>query len=59
MISKEDGETLDEYLENKVFAGNEGSVLDPQPDEVEGFNVFIERYKKGLAIERAAVDNLR
>lgn len=59
MISKEDCETLDEYLENKVFAGNEGSVLYPQPDEVEGFNVFIERYKKGLAIERAAVDNLR
>ena len=59
MISKDGGETLDMYLENKVFAGNEGTVLAPQPEEVEGFNVFIERYKKGLAIERAAVDNLR
>ncbi len=59
MISKDGGETLDMYLENKVFSGNEGTVLAPQPEEVEGFNVFIERYKKGLAIERAAVDNLR
>ncbi len=59
MISKEDGETLDAYLENKVFAGNEGSVIDPQPDEVDGFNEFMKRYKTGLAIERAAVDNLR
>ena len=58
MISKEDGETLDAYLENKVFAGNEGSVIDPQPDEVDGFNEFMKRYKTGLAIERAAVDNL-
>lgn len=59
MISKEDGETLDAYLENKVFAGNEGSVIDPQPEEVDGFNEFMKRYKTGLAIERAAVDNLR
>ena len=58
MISKEDGETLDAYLENKVFAGNEGSVIDPQPEEVDGFNEFMKRYKTGLAIERAAVDNL-
>ena len=59
MISKEDGETLDAYLENKVFAGNEGSVIDPQPEELDGFNEFMKRYKTGLAIERAAVDNLR
>lgn len=59
MISKDDSEPLDAYLENKVFAGNEGSVIDPQPEEVDGFNEFMKRYKTGLAIERAAVDNLR
>ncbi len=59
MISKDDSEPLDEYLENKVFAGNEGSVIDPQPEEVDSFNEFMKRYKTGLTIERAAVDNLR
>lgn len=59
MITKADGETLDEYLENKVFNGNVGTVITPVPEEVDGFNVFIKRYTKGLAIERAAVDNLR
>ena len=59
MISKDENETLDEYLENKVFAGNAGTVIGPVEKDVEGFNVFIERYKKGLAIERAAVDNLK
>lgn len=58
MINKEKGESLDMYLENKVFAGSEGMTLDPQQEQVDGFNVFIERYKKGLAIERAAVDNM-
>ncbi|MCH5213341.1 MAG: FGGY-family carbohydrate kinase [Oscillospiraceae bacterium] len=58
MIKKEDGETLDMYLENKVFADSRGMTLEPQPDQVEGFNVFIERYKKGLAIERAAVNTM-
>lgn len=58
MIKKENGETLDMYLENKVFAGSGGITIAPQPEQVDGFNVFIERYKKGLAIERAAVDNM-
>lgn len=53
------GKSLDEYLEENVFAGNTGITLQPIPEEVSGFNVFTERYKKGLAIERAAVDNLK
>lgn len=55
LINKEEGEALEDYLDNKVFAGNEGSTLDPNPAGVEGFNVFMERYMKGLEIERAAV----
>ncbi|MGM9937836.1 MAG: xylulokinase, partial [Candidatus Ornithomonoglobus sp.] len=58
MVTKEDGETLDAYLENKVFAESAGMTLAPQAEQVEGFNRFIESYKKGLAIERAAVDNM-
>ncbi|MGN1116512.1 MAG: FGGY-family carbohydrate kinase, partial [Candidatus Ornithomonoglobus sp.] len=58
MVTKEDGETLDAYLENKVFAQSAGMTLAPQAEQVEGFNRFIESYKKGLAIERAAVDNM-
>ena len=56
---KEEKETLSDYLENKVFAGAESVTLAPDPEDVEGFKVFIERYKAGLAIERAAVENLK
>lgn len=56
---KEEKETLSDYLENKVFAGAESVTLAPDSEDVEGFKVFIERYKAGLAIERAAVENLK
>ena len=56
MIDKEDGETLDSYLSNKVFAGEEGTTIDPDENDVKGFDEFIKRYQKGLEIERAAVD---
>ena len=57
LVDKKDGETLDEFLDNRVFAGNEGSTLDPKPEGVEGFNKFMDRYLKGLPIERAAVES--
>lgn len=55
---KEKEETLSEYLESKVFAGAESTTIAPDPEDVEGFQKFIERYKEGLAIERAAVESL-
>lgn len=58
MIQKKDGETLGDYLNEKVFAGQEGSSLDPDPEGVKGFDEFIKIYKAGLPIERAAVDSM-
>lgn len=57
LVNKEEGETLAHFLDEKVFAGNEGSTLNPDPKGVEGFNVFMKRYQKGLGIERAAVES--
>lgn len=57
MIKKGNNETLDDYLNNKVFAGQSGSTMEPDAEDVNGFDEFIARYKAGLAVERAAVDN--
>jgi sugar (pentulose or hexulose) kinase len=59
MLHKAENETLDDYLEQKVFAGKMGTKVYPDPKDVEGFNQFMKRYTKGLAIERAAVNNLK
>ena len=59
LVNKKENESLEDFLNEKVFAGNEGISMDPDAKDVEGFDVFIERYKAGLPIERAAVDTLK
>ena len=56
MVLKGSGESLADYLDNKVFAGETGSELAPDAAGVKGFDAFIERYKSGLAAEKAAVE---
>ncbi|WP_333649788.1 xylulokinase [Lacrimispora sp.] len=59
MIQKDEEETLDHYLAEKVFHGKSGIRIEPDLEDEAGFAVFMERYKKGLSIERAAVDSLK
>jgi sugar (pentulose or hexulose) kinase len=59
MFHKSANEPLETYLTGKVFAGEKGSTIAPDPVDVAGFAAFMERYKKGLVIERAAVDGLK
>ena len=58
MVNKKDGQSLQDYLSNEVFANQHGEVVEPDPEDVKGFDEFIEKYTKCLAIERAAVENL-
>lgn len=56
MIWKEEGQTLGAYLDEKIFADMSGESLSATPEEVAGFATFMEHYKKGLEIEKAAID---
>jgi len=58
MQNKAEGESLADYLEGKVFAGAKGVTLNPDAEDVKGFEAFMERYNSGLAIERAAVETV-
>ncbi len=58
MKNKEKNENLEDFLNNKIFAGQKGSKMDPVKEDVEGFEKFMKRYMTGLAIERAAVNVL-
>lgn len=59
MIRRVEGEALETYLGDKVFAGQKSTTIAPDPKDVAGFTTFMDRYKKGLAIEKAAVKNLK
>ena len=58
MLREEAEESLESYLNDRVFAGVSGSTLEPDPVDVEGFNTYIARFKAMLAVERAAVENV-
>jgi sugar (pentulose or hexulose) kinase len=59
MLHKEEDESLEAYLNDKVFAGENSTTIAPVPEDIEGFGAFMERYKAGLAIEKAAVETLK
>jgi sugar (pentulose or hexulose) kinase len=49
---------LSDFLRDRVFAGSQPSTADPDPDDVAGFAVYLDHYRAGLEIERAAVTAL-
>ncbi len=59
MQEKESGESLADYLEHKIFAGQSGTTVEPQAEDVAGFDRFTAAYSAALAAERVAVDSLR
>lgn len=57
LVNNSSSKNLADYLEQVVFEGNTGMEISPLPEDVDGFNHYIEMYKTGLAIEHAAVKN--
>ncbi|MDR1464590.1 MAG: ATPase [Oscillospiraceae bacterium] len=59
LLRREGDEPLEDYLARRVFAAEHGRTVAPAPADMAGFETFLERYRAGLGIERAAVDCLR
>lgn len=51
-------ESLPDWLNAHVFKSAKVETVQPAAADVEGFNAFFANYKKGLAVERAAVESL-
>ena len=58
MLWHEEGESLPDYLDNKVFAGAKSSTLTATQEDIDGFNAFLARYQKALPLERLATELL-
>ncbi len=58
LINKKADETLEDYLDKKVFASAKIETLMADKADVEGFSAFLEDYKKALAVEKAAVESV-
>ncbi len=57
-LSHAAGGDLSGYLDDRVFAGAPVEVVDPRPEDVGGFSAYLDRYRAGLVVERAAVEAL-
>jgi sugar (pentulose or hexulose) kinase len=49
---------LSDYLSSEIFAKAEITTSTPLPDDVTGFDSYMERHRRGLDIERAAIEAL-
>ena len=55
MVCRDSGETLEDYLNNRVFADMKGNTVSPKSEDVDGINKYMKNYLSGLASVRAAV----
>lgn len=53
---REEGESMEDYLQHKVFATAKSTCLQPNPESVEGFKIYLNRYKACLDAEKAAAN---
>ena len=52
---KEEGESLEAFLRDRVFAGTTASRVQPDPKDEEGFERYMKGYKAALGAEKAAL----
>lgn len=56
MQNKAEGETLEAFLDSRVFSNEDAFEVKPDPKDIAGFKEFLDNYKKGLPVEKAAVE---
>ena len=55
-LDKKENESLEDYLENRIFGHLTGETVQPREDDKEGFNLFMTRYMAGMEIEKNAIE---
>jgi len=56
MVCRQNGQSLPDYLDNEVFAGNAGVEVKPEKDDVRGFEKYLEKYMSCLPVEARAAE---
>ncbi|MBQ3403188.1 MAG: FGGY-family carbohydrate kinase [Synergistaceae bacterium] len=50
---------LEDYLNARVFTGLTGEAVNPDPEDVKGFETFTRRYVAGLDVEKSAIEAMK
>ena len=52
-------ESLVDYLNHSVFGNLQSDCMHPQQTDIDGFSAYLQRYREGLPIEKAAIACLK
>lgn len=58
MLCRDENETLEDYLDNKVFHTAKSSTLMATEADIAGFNAYLSAYKRAFSVEKAAIANM-
>jgi sugar (pentulose or hexulose) kinase len=58
LMNRAEGQSLEDYLNDRVFSGSAGEKIEPEHADEAGFETFMARYVRGLAAEHAAAENI-
>ena len=56
LVNQEAGESLEDYLQNRVFAGMEQQTVQPDAGDEKGFDLYMRSFEACLPAQHAAVD---
>ncbi len=59
MVHKKENESLEDFLDHRVFAGMEQKTVLPDPEDVSGFTLYMKKFVALLPAQQAAVDGLK
>ena len=58
-VYRRPGESLEDYLQNRVFAGLKQSTLSPAREDEEGFEAYMSRFVSCIPAQKEAVRGFR
>jgi hypothetical protein len=55
---KNEGESLEQYLNDRVFSHSQKQTVDPDPADVAGFTAYINDFHRLLDVEKKAIERI-
>ena len=59
LVNADNGETLEDYLQNCVFTGMKQTTVRPDPEDEDGFSRYMDRFVSCIPAQKAAAEHFR
>ena len=59
LVNRQPSESLEDYLQNRVFTGMNQKTVFPDPSDEKGFDLYMDRFVSCLQAQKAAADHFK